>query len=53
MIPRRVALLGLAVLLLGGAGIAAAVTHDDGDDMPAALDRPAETTTAAAPFTLT
>lgn len=46
MIPRRVALLGLAVLLLGGAGIAAAVTHDDGDDTPMALDRPAETTTS-------
>ena len=46
MIPRRVALLGLAALILAGAGIAAAATYtDDDDDTPAALEQPVTTTT--------
>lgn len=44
MIPRRVAFLGLAALLLAGAGIAAAATYEDDDDTPAALEQPATTT---------
>ena len=44
MIPRRVALLGLAALILAGAGIAAAATYEDDDDTPAALEQPATTT---------
>jgi hypothetical protein len=37
VIPRRVAFLGIAALVLAGAGIAAAATHSDDDDTPAAL----------------
>lgn len=48
MIPRRVALLGLAALILAGAGIAAAATYDD-DDTPAALEQPVTTTTSTLP----
>lgn len=46
MIPRRVALLGLMALLLAGAGIAAAVTHEDSDETPTALEQPVETTSS-------
>lgn len=52
MIPRRVALLGLAALLLAGAGIAAAATHED-DDAPTAIEQPATTTTSADPAATT
>lgn len=47
MIPRRVAFLGIAALLLAGAGIAAAATYEDDDDRPAseALGDPEVTTT--------
>ena len=41
--------LGIAALLLAGAGIAAAATYEDDDDTPAALEQPATTTTAALP----
>lgn len=46
MIPRRVAFLGIAALILAGAGIAAAATYEDDDDTPAALEQPAPTTTS-------
>ncbi|HET7720193.1 MAG TPA: hypothetical protein VFK43_09520 [Acidimicrobiales bacterium] len=46
MIPRRVAFLGLAALILAGAGIAAAATYSDDDDTPAALEQPVTTTSA-------
>jgi hypothetical protein len=46
VIPRRVALLGLAALILAGAGIAAAATYEDDDDTPAALEQPVTTTTS-------
>lgn len=46
MIPRRVAFLGMAALILAGAGIAAAATYDEDDDTPAALEQPATTTTS-------
>lgn len=50
VIPRRVAFLGLAALILVGAGIAAAATHDDDDDnKPAALEQPVTTTTSSLP----
>ena len=49
VIPRRVALLGLAALILAGAGIAAAATYTDDDDDPAALEQPVTTTTSALP----
>ena len=49
VIPRRVALLGLAALILVGAGIAAAATYEDDDDTPAALEQPATTTTSTVP----
>jgi len=45
VIPRRVAFLGLAALILAGAGIAAAATYDDADDPPAALEQPQPATT--------
>ena len=48
MIPRRLVFLGLAALILAGAGIAAA-TYEDDDDTPAALEQPATTTTSALP----
>ena len=47
MIPRRVAFLGMAALILAGAGIAAAATYEDDDDTPAALEQPATTTTTS------
>ncbi len=53
MIPRRVAFLGIAALVLAGAGIAAAATHSDDDDTPAALEQPATTTTSMVPETTT
>lgn len=46
MIPRRVAFLGIAALLLAGAGIAAAATHEDDDETPTALEQPATTTSS-------
>ena len=49
VIPRRVAFLGLAALILVGAGIGAAATYKDDDDMPAALEQPATTTTSTVP----
>jgi len=49
VIPRRVALLGLAALILAGAGIAAAATYTDDDDTPAALEQPETTTTSTLP----
>lgn len=49
VIPRRVAFLGLAALILAGAGIAAAATHDDDDDTPAALEQPVTTTSSSLP----
>ena len=49
MIPRRVALLGLAALILAGAGIAAAATYTDDEDTPAALEQPVTTTTSVLP----
>ena len=49
MIPRRVAFLGIAALILAGAGIAAAATYEDDDDTPAALEQPATTTTSVLP----
>ena len=45
VIPRRVAFLGLAALILAGAGIAAAATYEDDEDTPAALEQPEPTTT--------
>ncbi|MDP1806902.1 MAG: hypothetical protein Q8K72_17135 [Acidimicrobiales bacterium] len=48
MIPRRLTFLGLAALILAGAGIAAAATRDD-DDTPAALEQPVTTTTSMVP----
>ena len=39
------AFLGLAALILAGAGIAAAATHEDDDDTPAALEQLESTTT--------
>lgn len=53
MIPRRVAFLGLAVLILAVAGIAAAATYDDDDDTPAAQQQPVTTTTSLVPDTTT
>ena len=47
MIPRRVAFLGLAALILAGAGIAAAATYEDDDDTPLALEQPAPTTSSS------
>ena len=44
--PRRVAALGVAILVLAGAGIAAAATYEDDDDTSAALEQPATTTTS-------
>ena len=52
MIPREVAALALAALLLGGAGVAAAITHDDGDG-EAAQPAPATTSTLALDTTTT
>jgi hypothetical protein len=49
VIPRRMAFLGIAALLLAGAGIAAAATYEDDDDTPAALEQPVTTTTSALP----
>lgn len=49
VIPRRVAFLGLAALILAGAGIAAAATYTDDDDTPAALEQPVTTTTSTSP----
>ena len=46
MIPRRVAFLGVAALILAGAGLAAAATYEDDDDTPAALEQPVTTTSA-------
>jgi hypothetical protein len=48
VIPRRTVFLGIAALILAGAGIAAAATYDD-DDTPAALEQPVTTTTLALP----
>jgi len=50
VIPRRVAFLGLAALILAGAGIAAAATYEDDDDTPAALEQPEPTTTTTTLF---
>lgn len=52
MIPRRVAFLGLAALVLVVAGIAAAATHEDDDDTRAAVEQPAPTTSSL-PFETT
>jgi hypothetical protein len=49
VIPRRMAFLAVAALLLAGAGIAAAAVHDDDDGTPAALDQSATTTSTTAP----
>ena len=49
MIPRRVAFLGIAALILVVAGIAAAATYEDDDDTPAALEQPVTTTTPTLP----
>ena len=49
MIPRRLAFLGLAALVLAAAGIAAAATYEDDEDTPAALEQPVTTTTAVLP----
>jgi hypothetical protein len=49
VIPRRVAFLGLAALILAGAGIAAAATYEDDDETPAALEQPVTTSTSALP----
>jgi hypothetical protein len=56
VIPRRVAFLGIAAVLLAGAGIAAAATHDDDDDgggTPTALEQPSTTTSVLPPDTST
>ena len=53
MIPGRVAFLGIAALILAGAGIAAAATYEDDDDTPAALEQPAPTTTSTLPLDTT
>jgi hypothetical protein len=53
VIPRRVALLGLAALILAVAGVAAAATYSDDDDTPAALEQPVTTTTSSVPDTTT
>lgn len=53
MIPRQVAFLGIAALLLAGAGIAAAATYEDDEDTPAALEQPATTTTTSLAFDTT
>jgi hypothetical protein len=53
VIPRRVAFLGIAALVLAGAGIAAAATYSDDDDTPAALEQPATTTSMLLPETTT
>lgn len=45
MRPRRLTFLGLAALILAGAGIAVAATRDD-DDTPAAIEQPVTTTTS-------
>lgn len=52
MIPRRVAFLGIAALILVVAGIAAAATYENDDDTPAAVEQPA-TTTSSLPETTT
>lgn len=52
VIPRRVAFLGIAALLLAGAGIAAAATQEDDDDTPTALGQPVSTTSSL-PFDTT
>ncbi len=49
MIPRQAAALALAALLLCGAGVAAAINHDDGDSRAAA----APTTSTVGPSTTT
>jgi hypothetical protein len=53
VIPRRVAFLGLAALILAVAGVAAAATYEDDDDTPAALEQPVTTTTSLVPDTTT
>jgi hypothetical protein len=53
VIPRRVAFLGLAALILAVAGIAAAATYSDDDDTPAAQEQPVTTTTSSVPDTTT
>jgi hypothetical protein len=54
VIPRRVAFLGIAALLIAGAGIAAAATHEDDDDgTPSALEQPVTTTSSLALETTT
>jgi hypothetical protein len=53
VIPGRIVALGLAALLLAGAGIAAAATHEDDEDTPTALEAPATTTSSILPDTTT
>jgi hypothetical protein len=53
VIPRRVAFLGLAALVLAVAGIAAAATYEDGDDIPLAIEQPATTTSSVVADTTT
>jgi cell division septation protein DedD len=53
VIPRRVAFLGLAALILAVAGVAAAATYSDDDDTPAAIEQPATTTTSELPAVTT
>ena len=53
MIPRRVAFLGIAALILVVAGIAAAATYEDDDDTPAAIEQPATTTSSLPEATTT
>ena len=57
MIPRRLVALGLAALILAGAGIAVAATRNDSDDTaaqaPPTTEQPADTTTSTVPDTTT
>ncbi len=53
VIPRRVAFLGLTALVLAGAGIAAAATYEEEDDIPLAIEQPATTTTSVVDTTTT
>lgn len=53
MIPRRVAFLGLAALVLAVAGIAAAATYEDDDDTSVAIEQPATTTSSLVADTTT
>ncbi len=49
VIPRRVTFLGLAAVILAGAGIAAAANYEEDEDTPAALEQVVTTTTSLVP----